>query len=177
MESPEDDLYQIVPRFVTEKFKYLKGYLLKPICREFEWSGREFQLFITPAFVEDEDGQIRNYFPGLQEKQVETALIELAVQDTNSFFDVEKKLSFTLMQLENHLTAGNNPLSQKQIKHSIEILKGANFMIKGADYVWAFRLIDTLVIFEDEFDVRFTAYFGNFIVEEIKKYTLNQPKD
>jgi hypothetical protein len=99
IESPENDLFQILPRFVNEEFEYIKGLLLKPIQRDFNWRGEICQLIINPGSVEDEDGQHRHYFLGLQEEQVETALVELAAQE-NSFSEREKKFSFISKQLQ-----------------------------------------------------------------------------
>jgi len=171
--SEDDDLYRILPRFVTKEFEYLEGYLLKPVQHEFKWQGKVCQLFITPAFVEDGDGQIKNFFPGLPEKQVEAALIELAVQDKNTFFDGKKTLVFTLIQLENRLAAGERHLNRKQISRSIQILAGTDYTIRGLENTLAFRLIETLAVVEEESEVRFIAYLGDLIAERIKKCKLN----
>jgi hypothetical protein len=166
--------YKILSRFVNEEFEYINGLLLKPIQRDFEWRGELCQLIIIPGSVEDDDGQNRHYFPGWQEEQVETALIELAAQDKNSFSEEEKKFAFTSKQLEKHLAAGDIHLSQKQIQRSIRILSGADFTMSGWGRKWMFKLIDILITYEKKSDVQFIAYLGDLIVEEIKKYKLNQ---
>lgn len=175
-ELSEDDLYKILPRFVDEEFvyDYIKGLLHKPIQREFKWKGEICQLIIIPGFVADEDGQHRNYFPGPQEQQVETALIELARENKIAFFDGKKTITFTLKQLEEHLATVNVSLSQKQIERSIRILASADFTICAGDHRWMFRLIDTLATYEEESAIRLIAYLGDLITEEIKKYKLHQ---
>lgn len=64
IESPENDLYEILPRFVDEEFvyDYIKGLLLKPIQRDFQWRGEICQLIIVPGSVEGEDGQPETIF-------------------------------------------------------------------------------------------------------------------
>jgi hypothetical protein len=109
----ELDLYEILPRFIVEETPYVKERFLKPVQREFEWEGETFQLYINPISVEDEDGKYRQYFPGNQEAEIETALIELAARDDGSFFD-GKKFAFTLRQLQNHLTAGGHQYSRER---------------------------------------------------------------
>jgi hypothetical protein len=168
-ESADGALYEILPRFVGEDFQMAKGQTLEPIRREFQWEGEAFQLFITPAALEDENGQYNHYFPGPQEAQIETALIELASQDKHSSFDGKKKFSFTLSQFQNHLVGNNQHFSPKQIEHSIGILAGAAYIIIGKDIKWIFRTIETLAtVEEEESDVRFLAYFGDLIAERIK---------
>jgi hypothetical protein len=176
IESPEDDLYEILPRFVDEEFvyDYIKGLLHKPIQRAFQWRGELCQLIIIPGSVEDEDGQHRHYFPGLQEEQVETALIELAAQYKNSYFEREKQFAFTSKQLQTHLAAGDIHLSQKQILRSILILSSADFTICRQDYRLMFKLIDTLSYLEEESDTQFMVYLGDLLAEEINKFKLNK---
>lgn len=175
IESPEDDLYDILPRFVNEEFvyDYIKGLLHKPIQREFEWRGEICQLIIIPGSVEDEDGQHRHYFPGLQEEHVEAALIELAAQDKSSYFEREKQFAFTSKQLQTHLAASNIHLNQKQILRSILILSSADFTICRQEQRLMFKLIDTLSYLEEESDVQYLAYLGDLLAEEIKKYKLS----
>jgi hypothetical protein len=166
-DSSIDDLYDVLPRFVDEEIPYVKERFLKPMQREFEWEGDTFQLYINPASVEDEDGKYRQYFPGNQEAEIETALIELAARDDGSFFD-GKKFAFTLRQLQNHLTTGGHQYSREQIKHSILILAGVAYMILGKDIKWIFRTIETLALTEEEMDIQFLAYFGVLISNRIK---------
>jgi len=175
IESPEDDLYEILPRFVNEEFvyDYKKGLLHKPIQREFEWRGEICHLIITPGSIEDDDGQHRHYFPSLQEQQVETTLIELAARD-NSFSEIEKKLAFTSKLLEEYLAAGNIHLTQNQILRSIRILSSADFTICRQDHRLMFKIIDVLSYLEEESDIQFLAYLGDLLVEEINKYKLNK---
>jgi hypothetical protein len=172
-EPADDDLYEILPRFVGGNIHSTKGLALEPIRREFAWEGEEFQLFITPAALEDENGQYNHYFPGPQEAQIETALIEFAAQDKDSSFDGDKKFSFMLSQFQNHLAGSNQHFSAKQIELSIGILAGAAYIVIGKDVKWIFRTIETLAMVEEKSDVRFLAYFGDVIVERIKKYKLN----
>ncbi len=173
-ESADSDLYEILPPFMGEDVQSSKGQALEPIRREFEWEGEAFQLFITPAAIEDENGQYNHYFPGPQEAQIETALIALAVLDKDSSFDGNKKFAFTLRQLEVYLASDNLHFSSKQIEHSIGILAGVAYIIIGKDVKWIFRTIETLAIVEEKPDMRFLAYFGDLTVEQIKKHKLNQ---
>jgi hypothetical protein len=46
--------------------------------------------------------------------------------------------------------------------------------MSGWGRVWMFKLIDTLITSEEESDVQFIAYLGDFLVEEIRKYKLNE---
>ena len=168
-ESADVDLYEILPRFADKNIQSAKGQTLEPIRREFEWEGEVFQLFITPAALEDEDGQYYNhYFPGPQEAQIETALIELVALDKDSSFDGKKKFSFVLSQLQNHLAVGNLHFSSKQIEHSIGILAGSAYIIIGKDIKWIFRTIETLATVEEESDIRFLAFFSDLIIKQIK---------
>jgi hypothetical protein len=109
----------------------------------------------------------------LREEQVKTAPIELAAQE-DSFSEEEKKFAFTSKQLQKHLATGDIYLSQKQILRSIRILSSADFTICIQDHRLLFKLIDTLSYLEEESDIQFLVYLGDLLVEEIKKYKLNQ---
>lgn len=178
IKTPEADLYQILPRFVDEGFvyEYVKGLLHKPIERAFEWREESCQLIIAPASVEDDDGQHRHYFPGRQEKQVETALIALAAQNENVFLAKEKKLIFTADQLEKQLSAAGIQLSRKQIKRSLEILSGVNLTICKQEQRMMFQLIEALLIIEKKADVQFSAIAGDLLVAEIERHKPNPPE-
>ena len=90
-------------------------------------------IVIFPAFIKQEDGTYRSYFPGPTEELVEAVLMKHFIDQKNSIHDPHKNQSwvfFTLNSIQTELKRKNRSRNNARIRQAIEILNGTTISIE-----------------------------------------------
>lgn len=124
------ELYDFMPKYVWAKQDRINDQFLERINRTFEFRGREFQLKMDPARLEDKDGVVREYFPGIKEEHVEDILRKMMTEGYGVMLDGEAGIRFTLYQLQQELAEHGHSYSYDQIKNAIQVLKGTDIYLQ-----------------------------------------------
>ena len=125
------ELYDFMPKYVWSKQDRINDQFLERITRTFEFRGREFQLKMDPARLEDKDGVVREYFPGIKEEHVEDILRKMMADGYGVMLDGEAGIRFTLYQLQQELADHGHTYSYDQIKNAIQVLKGTDIYLEA----------------------------------------------
>jgi hypothetical protein len=126
------ELYDFMPKYVWSKQDRINDQFLERITRTFEFRGREFQLKMDPARLEDKDGVVREYFPGIKEEHVEDILRKMMTEGYGVMLDGEAGIRFTLYQLQQELADHGHTYSYDQIKNAIQVLKGTDIYLEAS---------------------------------------------
>ena len=125
------ELYDFMPKYVWAKQERINDQFLERVTRTFEFRGREFQLKMDPARLEDKDGVVREYFPGIKEEHVEDILRKMMTEGYGVMLDGEAGIRFTLYQLQKELADHGHTYSYDQIKNAIQVLKGTDIFLEA----------------------------------------------
>jgi hypothetical protein len=126
------ELYDFMPKYVwNKKLNRINDQFLERITRTFEFRGRDFQLKMDPARLEDKDGVVREYFPGTKEEHVEDILRKMMTEGYAVMLDGEAGIRFTLYQLQQELAEHGHKYSYDQIKNAIKVLKGTDIHLEA----------------------------------------------
>jgi hypothetical protein len=177
IEAPES-IYLLLPRFVTEEDNdYAAGKYLPAVIRDFEWENLSFRFVISPARVRDESGEDRHYYPGRQERVVETALRQLAVEDNANFRSEESTLDFTQSQLMNEIYSlsrdSDSRLKRDDVDLSIRILADVKYELISNDYEGSelyFRPIERLVVREINGEVYYRSQLSELFFRQTEQF-------
>lgn len=126
------ELYDFMPKYVWSKQDRINDQFLERVNRTFEFRGREFQLKMDPARLEDKDGVVREYFPGIKEEHVEDILRKMMTEGYGVMLDGEAGIRFTLYQLQKELADHGHTYSYDQIKNAIQVLKGTDIYLEAS---------------------------------------------
>jgi len=84
------ELYDAVPKYFASKKRMSElrrdGQFLTSLRREFKHRGKSYQVKITPARIEEEDGSEKEYYPSWREELVEEALKKIATDQLNGVY-------------------------------------------------------------------------------------------
>lgn len=137
--EPEDkdysrsvELYDFIPKYCWGKVKRIEGEFLRTIKREFECRGRNYQLTLMPARIEDGKDNSKEYFPSQREELVEDALRKLMTERQGVMLDGEAGIVFTLYQLQRELSEKGHTFSYDELKDAIRILNGTDIVLRDA---------------------------------------------
>lgn len=140
------EFYDFCPKYVYSPVKRLQDKFLERLEREFECRGSKYRLSIDPARIKDNDGVVREYFPGVIEELVEDALRKLAVDGHGLFLDDQAAVSFTLYELQQELAKTGHTYSLDQIKKALAVCVGTTIHITtvNGDTVFSDHLFETV---------------------------------
>lgn len=127
------ELYDQIPKYFWGKQERINGEFLRPIRREFEHRGQRYNLVISPAYIEEDDGTFRHYFPSKREELVEDALRKFATEGQGRTLSDLASVKFTLHQLQQELKRNGHSYSKKQIKDALMICAGTHLTVKSQD--------------------------------------------
>ncbi|MCP3940748.1 MAG: hypothetical protein GY710_04610, partial [Desulfobacteraceae bacterium] len=130
------EMYDTTPKYYwgrIGKNGRLLGKFLEPIKRNFVFRGDEYKVIITPARIEDKDGEFRDYFPGQREEMVEEALRKLAVDGKGVYLDEYASIVFTFYELRKELKRMGHAYSLQEIKKALEICARTHLIITTAN--------------------------------------------
>lgn len=127
------ELYDFIPKYVWGKQERVDGKFLDQLKREFECRGVNYQVRMSPAKIEGNDGQARDHFPGKREELVEDALRNLATNGQALFLDDEASVTFTLYQLQEELKKNGHSYSKDELKEALMICAQTTIDLRTAD--------------------------------------------
>ncbi len=130
------EMYDATPKYKWGRIKKgdrIVGKFLEPIKRNFVFRGDEYKVIITPARIEDKDGEFRDYFPGQREEMVEEALRKLAVDGKGVYLDEYASIVFTFYELRKELKRMGHAFSLQEIKKALEICARTHLIITTAN--------------------------------------------
>ena len=175
--------YDAVPRYVWGKSDRQAGKFLDSIERDFEVSGKKYQVTIRPARVPDTDGVEKDHFPGAREEFVEDALRRITCEGSGLFLDAEMGSVFTLYQIREELKRMGRTYSINQIRQALEVCAGTQLKITRVDenedeYTMTFPMFETLVLHSKKeheqrgrIDARGFVRFNPLVTKSIMKKT------
>lgn len=169
------ELYDFMPKYVWSKQDRINDQFLERINRTFEFRGREFQLKMDPARLEDKDGVVREYFPGIKEEHVEDILRKMMTEGYGVMLDGEAGIRFTLYQLQKELADHGHTYSYDQIKNAIQVLKGTDIFLEATktgdqeSVNIAFSPIETYGFKDDGGETQTFVRFSPLVTRSIKQ--------
>lgn len=178
LDQPQDlkysqtiDLYDFIPKFFWGKVKRIEGRFLDRLERDFEVRGTHYKVEIDPAKIKDDDGIVRDYFPGKMEELVEMAIRKLAVEGNAVFLDEEAAVKFTINQLRQELARRGHSYSADEIQKALIILKGTTLKITSGVENYHFNPISDLGIRGTADENQTFVRFSYLVTKSIKEGT------
>jgi len=169
------ELYDDIPKYVWEDFKEedrIDGKFLAPLERNFTFKGDKFNLILTPARLKDENGELRDYFPGQREEIVEDALRKLGVGEKIVLLDDCVSVIFIFHKLLKELKRMGYNYSFQEVKEALEICDKTIIEL-SADHVesnFCAYMFETLGIeAQNENDISRCFVRFNFLVDKSVK--------
>jgi len=130
------DIFDLVPKFLNRNPRSNTG-RLEPIKKYpvIKINGKDlrFQVTITPATIEVENGVFRDLFPTIREEVVELGIRKLAFSGQGKYFDKKAGALFTVTQLHKLLKEHKRGYDKSDIMQAIEVLKKTTIDIKCLD--------------------------------------------
>lgn len=114
-------------------------------------AGREnvCKVIIQPALIRQEDGSYKAFFPSATEELIEEVLKKILSDQKYGFHDpreLETWVKFTRNMVRNELKNRNKTRSNKEVKHSIQVMSKCNieYFINDKE-VWSGAILQDLV--------------------------------
>jgi hypothetical protein len=130
------DLWDNVPRYSISRKAMdearIDGLFLKSHRAEFQFKRRTYIRSVTPARVEDLDGEEREYYASANEELIEDALRKIATEQFSGYFDKPNYSSgvvFTLYMLRQELKRRGHSRSYQEIVLGLHIMHRSNIEI------------------------------------------------
>lgn len=138
------ELYDTMPKYYMGGAEREKGKTVEslPIFnRDFQHRGKEYQLEVAPASIQDKkSGKTISYYPSQREELVEEAIRKIATRGRLRQFDGEEEgrgikmgVGFTYYELQKELRGMKHGYAIDEIKMAIEILGKANLTYFSKD--------------------------------------------
>jgi hypothetical protein len=189
------DLWDSVPRYSVSRQAMVKarkekdenGTTLKKHTVAFQYRGRACACTITPARVQDLDGEEKDYYPSANEELVEDALRKLAADQQAGFFDKPSYRSgvvFSLYALREELKKRGHSRSFQEVRLALDILSGSIIEINGQDENGREVLVKSAYLpsvvavsrkrLKDDPGAKWAVQFHPFVTGSIDKVTYRQ---
>lgn len=135
------ELYDAIPKYFssTQKMKRLreeKG-SLPFLKRSFEVKNKQsgqahtYHLTLKPARLEDEQGNVKDYYPTEREELVEEALRKMASDSLNGvYLNTRAGVQFTFYQLRKELAAQGHAMTIVAIKEALQICNHSHLEVR-----------------------------------------------
>jgi hypothetical protein len=150
------ELYDAVPKYFASKKRMSElrrdGQFLTSLRREFKHRGKSYQVKITPARIEEEDGSEKEYYPSWREELVEEALKKIATDQLNGvYLNDTAGVQFTLYELRKELRSRGHSIRLDDLIKSLTICRRSNVVISAqanndAELVMDSSIFPTLII-------------------------------
>lgn len=184
------DLWDSVPRYSVSRQAQVKarenGKFLDNHTAVFQHRDRTYTITISPARVNDFDGNQRDYYPSTTEELVEEALRKLAIDEYAGFFDkpgFRSGVVFTIYQLREELKRHNHSRSYQEIVLALNILSksvieirentGNGELLAISPYLPALVAVSRKKL-KDDPTAKWAVQFHPFVTESIDKVTYRQ---
>lgn len=129
------ELYDAIPKYIwsvgRKKSEIIRS--SKRIKRNFVYKNQEYQVIITPAIIEDKNGQDKVVFPSQREEIVEDALRKLASDGKGVFLDDQAGVFFSLYELQQELQRMGHGYKITDIKEAILVCGKSNIEVNSPD--------------------------------------------
>ncbi len=123
------EIWDGVPKYFVSKQAQTKQRdqkgSLQPINRSFEYKGIHCRVVIQPAFLEQENGEFKAFYPSANEELLEDVLRKFFSDQRLGFHDVKQDESwvrFSISMIKKELAGKGKARNLSQIKESLEIL-------------------------------------------------------
>ena len=132
------ELYDAVPKYFASKKRMAElrkdGQFLKSLRRDFKHRGKNYQVKITPARIEEDGGSEKEYYPSWREELVEEALKKIACDQFNGvYLNDTAGVQFTLYELRKELRSRGHAIRLDDLIKSLTICRRANIVISSVD--------------------------------------------
>lgn len=122
-------LYDLAPRFVTRVERKDGSAYLNVIKRDFTFNGEPYRLVVTPARIQDAQGNERDMLPGEREQLVEDVIRKFSAQKMHLGDQDEVQTPFSVYGIHNELSKHHHTFSKAEIKEALFILNMSNIQI------------------------------------------------
>ncbi len=143
-------LYDNIPKYFIRNNNKNKQDIKDLIkTRTFVYKKQQMTLKVSPALIEQKDGNTKAFYPTAREEIIEDVLRKFATDSNkNSFLDDRLTVRFTIYDLKKELKRINHECNYSQIQESLQVLSKANIEIKSIDNTITFssNMFETLGI-------------------------------
>lgn len=181
------EIWESIPKYFftarqVEKLRAADG-SAKPYRWSFTYNGQPCMVRVQPAYIDEEGGASRAYFPSVTEELVEEALKKILTMQNMGMHDVEKSetwVRFTLRMIQRELKARNKSRSIAQIKHAIDVMSSCVLTVLVNDKeVWRGAILQDLVTVDRsdylaDIEAHHVARLPLFITNAINKLEYRQ---
>ncbi len=129
-------LYGIIPSKVYGKVERIQGKFLPSFERRFVYQKKNYYLKVTPARIQDANGEDRDAYMGKREELVEDALLKMAADGRRAqavYLDNQFTVIYTRNALQEELAEQGHSYSYAQIEEAIEILFKSSVELREED--------------------------------------------
>lgn len=132
------ELYDAVPKYFASKKRMAElrkdGQFLTSLRRDFKHRGKSYQVKITPARIEEDNGDEKEYYPSWREELVEEALKKIASDQLNGvYLNDAAGVQFTLYELRKELRLRGHSIRLDDLIKSLTICRRATIVISAQD--------------------------------------------
>jgi len=148
------DFFDAIPKFFFGTAKREKDKFLEPVKARFINGKKEYWAIIHPAYVEQEAGDFKHYYPGFREQLVTTVLLKMASHGSGLYLQDKEGserfgVEFTLRGLQKELKELGHSYSTSEIKEALIILATATISVRGnvngkIDEIYGIKILETL---------------------------------
>jgi len=122
-------LYDLAPRFITKVERKDGSAYLTVIKRDFTFNGEPYRLIVTPARIQDAQGNERDMLPGEREQLVEDVIRKFSAQKMHLGDQEEVQTPFSVYGIWKELSKHKHTFSKAEIKEALFILNMSNIQI------------------------------------------------
>ena len=182
------ELWDSVPKYTVSqqamnKMRTPDGFLPR-LEKQFVYRDRQYQVRISAAIVETEEGTDKAFYPSANEELIEDALRKIAAEQYKGFFDkptFKSGVLFSVYMLRQELKKRGHSRSYQEIVRSLYILAGSSIELslpngKGfakASYLPMLAAVSREKLSEDP-QAKWVAHFHPLVTESIDKLSYRQ---
>lgn len=122
-------LYDLAPRFITKVERKEGSAYLNMIKRDFVFNGEPYRLVVTPARLQDAQGNEKDMLPGEREQLVEDVIRKFCAQKMHLGDQDEVQTPFSVYGIWKELSKHKHTFSKSEIKEALFILNMSNIQI------------------------------------------------
>ncbi|MGC2238000.1 MAG: hypothetical protein WA584_17705 [Pyrinomonadaceae bacterium] len=168
------NLYEMLPRYVTEPVELSDDTYLPAIARDFEWEGLRLTFVFSPAKIWSESGGDKHYYPGDREKLIEIALRKLTLPENINFRQEEWTLDFSFTDLMKLISgiSGDSAYKEEDIRLGLEILGNVTYQLLTEKAELHFRPVERLQKVEKDGEIYYRARFSELFFNRMEHFDI-----
>lgn len=182
------ELWDNIPKYslsqqAMNKLRTKEG-LLERLKKKFKYKDEHYEIRVTAAIVDTDDGSEKAYYPSANEELVEDALRKIAAEQQKGFFDkpdFKSGVVFSLHMLRNELKKRGHTRSYQEIVKSLKILSGSliEILLPGGKGFATTNYLPSLAAvsrqkLQDDPSAKWVAHFHPLVTQSIDTLSFRQ---